>query len=187
MRVFRRTSLSIASTQADAAARVRLLPSKKRVARGERFGIAIAVDSATPVSHFPITLKYDSQALRVLDVEAGNFLGDGSSSEFMVDFSQPGRIVIGASRLGSRPGVAGQGSIALIEVEALLEGRTVMKFEKCKVLDQGLRALKPVKRKKAVVLVGAEGSGRSVDGNDEEELPPDTTVPSNQAYVVVDS
>ena len=80
-----------------------------------------------------------------------------------------------------------RGSIALIEVKALLEGRTVMKFDQCKVLDQNLRALKPVKRKKAVVFVRAEGSGPSVDGDDEEELPPDTTVPSNQAYVVIDS
>jgi hypothetical protein len=184
---FSENEFVFASAQTESAARVRLVPSKKRVVSGERFGIAVAVDAATPVSHFPITLKYDSKALRVLDVEAGNFLGDRSSSEFMVDFSRPGRIVIGASRLGSNPGVAGQGSIAMIEVEALLEGRTVMKFEKCKVLDQRLRELKPVKRKKAVVFVRAEGSGPSVDGDDEEELPANATVPSNQAYVVVDS
>jgi general secretion pathway protein D len=177
----------VSAANQSKAARVRLVPSKKRLTVGERFGVAIAVEAATPVSHFPITLKYDPEALRVLDVEAGDFLGDRSSSEVMVNFSRPGRIVIGASRLGSRSGVAGQGSIALIELEALQEGRAVVKFEKCKVLDRKLRPVKPLARRKAVVFVGSEGSSSSPEQIEDEDHLQDGAAPTSQSDVVVET
>ncbi len=177
----------LAANESDAGASVRLVTSKKRPAEGESFGVAIAVKAAMPVSHFPITLKYDPKALRVLDVEPGDFLGSRKTSEFMVDFSNPGRIVIGASLLGSRPGVAGQGSIAFVEFEALQEGRTVVKFEKCRVLDRKLRPVKPLKRRKAVVIVGSEGGGSSPDQTDGEDNPQDEAAPQGQSYVAVES
>jgi len=176
-----------ASDTSGKKAKVKLLPSTRRPAKGEVFGIAVAVDSDWPISHFPVTLTYDPEDLRVLDVIAGDFLGDGSSSEFMADFTEPGRIVIGSSRLGSNQGVAGRGSIALIEVEAVREGRTVVRFEKCKALDSQLRPIAPLKRRRAVVIVGSEEARSTVDGEDGEELPAEPAPLPNPAYVAVES
>jgi hypothetical protein len=49
--------------------------------------------------------------------------------------------------------------VAFIRFRALAEGRAVVKFEKGKALDEALAPIEPVRRRKAVVRVGPEGSG----------------------------
>ena len=72
-------------------------------------------------------------------------------------------------------------------MEALQEGRTVVKFEKCKVLDRKLRPVKPLKRKKAVVIVGPRGGDSSPEQTDGEDHAQDEAAPQGQSYVVVES
>ena len=110
----------------------------------------------------------------------------------MADISQPGRIVIGASRLGTVKGVAGQGTIAYVEVEALAEGRAVIKCSECKVLDRNLKSIKPLSRRKAVVIVGPPGGvgqeevpdGELPDGETSDS---DQTSPQSRAVAVLDT
>ena len=116
--------------EAEAPVTIRLKPSRRSIGVGDRFEVAIQVDAGQPVSHLPITLEYNDKRLQVLDVWGGDFLGSGRESQFLSEYSEPGRIVIGASRLGERPGVRGRGTVAYIRFRAIAEGRAPIRFEK---------------------------------------------------------
>ena len=161
----------------QAAVGIRLRPSKKSVGLGDQFDVAIEIDALRQVSHLPITLRYDDSQLQVLDVWEGDFLGDQKSSQFMAEYSHPGRIVLGASRLGNRPGVTGQGTVAHIRFRALTRGRAVVKFEKGKALDRNLTPIQPVKKRKAVIQVGSESGSAEPPAREDDDQRPDRDDP----------
>lgn len=151
-----------------AAVRIQLVTSVGAVQPGQQFDVTVAVDAAKPVSHLPITLRFDPEMLQVLDVWSGDFLGSGSESRFLTDFSRPGRIVIGASRLGDQQGVRGQGAVAHITFRALTLGKAVVQFEKGKALDRHLNRIEPTQKRRAVIQIGLD------------RVPPDATLPDDQ-------
>ena len=157
----------------DGAVEIRLRPTKKRVGVGDRFDVEVEINAAQEVSHLPITLLYDHERLQVLDVWSGDFIGSDKESKFLAEYSEPGRIVIGASRLGQRQGVQGRGEVAFVRFRALTEGRAVVKFEKGKALDRTLKPIKPLKKKKAVVRVGPEGTDAESFDTPARPDPPD--------------
>ena len=159
----------------NAAVEIRLKPSQKNIGVGDRFDVAIQIDASQAVSHLPITLLYDERRLQVLDVWSGDFIGAEKDSQFLAEFSEPGRIVIGASRLGQGPGIQGRGELGFIRFRALAEGRSVVKFEKGKALDRSLTPLKPVRKKKAVVQIGPEGD--TAESENDRDGPPDRRDP----------
>jgi hypothetical protein len=169
--------LAAARDDTGAAVEIRLKPTKKNIGVGGRFDVAIQIRARQPVSHLPITLLYDERQLQVLDVWSGAFIGSQKESQFLAEFSEPGRIVIGASRLGNRQGIEGDGDLAFIRFRALAEGRAVVKFEKGKALDRALAPLKPVKRKKAVVRIGPEGEATEPSDTQDSPSPPDRDEP----------
>ena len=71
----------------------------------------------------------------------------------MADSSSPGRVVLGASRVGQKPGVTGNGVVASLRFRALETGQTNLSFEKGRALDQRLKPITPVGRAPAVVRV----------------------------------
>ena len=152
---------------------IRLQPKKKMIGVGDRFDVAVQIDAAQPVSHLPITLRYDEKRLQVVDVWSGHFIGAKKDSQFLSEFSEPGRVVMGASRLGNRQGVQGRGTVAYVRFRALAEGRAVVRFEKGKALDQSLTPILPIKRKKAVIQVGAAGEDSEPRENEDSPVPPD--------------
>ena len=142
---------------AEAPVAIRLKPSKRSIGVGDRFEVAIQIDAAQPVSHLPITLNYNDKRLQVLDVWAGDFLGSEQEGKFLSEYSEPGRIVIGASRLGDRAGVQGRGTVAYIQFRALAKGRAAIRFEKGRALDQDLAPIQPIKKEKTILRIGSEG------------------------------
>jgi general secretion pathway protein D len=156
-----------------AAVEIRLQPTKKRVGVGDRFNVAVQIDASQQVSHLPITLRYNDKRLQVLDVWSGDFIGSKKESQFLSEFSEPGRIVLGASRLGNRQGVQGQGTVAFVRFRALTEGRAVVKFEKGKALDRALEPIQPLKKKRAVIQVGPKGSASEPFETPERPDPPE--------------
>lgn len=88
----------------------------------------------------------------------------------MAEYSDPGYIVLGASRLGNRPGIEGKGIVAHLRFRALTAGRAVIKFHKSRVLDKDLAPIQPLQKKRAVIQVGA-GEGRADPGDPGEEGP----------------
>lgn len=148
--------LAARKEQGQAAVTISLQPSRPQVGVGEQFDVAIEVDASQKVSHAPLTLRYDASKLQALDVWSGDFMGARKDSQFMAEYSTPGRIVIGASRLGSRPGVKGEGTLATIRFRALAEGQAVVRFDKSRVLDRDLAPVQPQAKHKAVIEVGTE-------------------------------
>jgi hypothetical protein len=106
------------------------------------------------VSHLPLELAYDPELLAVEKVERDAFLGPESEAQILTDRSRPGRILVGASRLGAAPGVDGTGTLLRITFRALAEGETELTFAAAAARDAGLAPL-PLAVEPARVTVSA--------------------------------
>ncbi len=141
-----------AAAESGPAVRLRLVPAPPSVAPGESFTVALEVDASRPVSHLPVTLRYDPRLLEVEAVEEGDFLGDETVAKILAA-AKPGRMILGASRLGEVAGVVGSGVLARVRFRALAEGEAVVAFEKGKALGPGLEPLRPLVTEPARVVV----------------------------------
>jgi len=135
-----------------AGVRLALAPAAVRLSAGQTFTLDVVVDARVAVSHLPATLVYDPQALAVESVAPGGFLGDASVAQVLADSSTPGTVVLGASRLGQRPGVAGTGTVARVTFRALANGASAVSFARRRALDARL-----------VEIAGVEAAGAAVE------------------------
>lgn len=126
---------------------------------GEEVTVVVEADAATPVSHFPIALQFDPARLEVLRVEGGAFLGGGIQSKVLSDFSRPGEVLLGASRLGELPGVTGRGEVARVVFRPLAAGPTVLSWSVARALDAGLKDVGAVDAPSLRLRVRAERGG----------------------------
>jgi general secretion pathway protein D len=136
------------------AVRLWLAPARLTVAPGDRFEVRVQATAGKAVSHLPLSLRFDPAVLAVEGVEAGELLGGSENAQVLSDFSRPGALVIGASRLGQIPGVTGTGTVARIVFRAVGRGSTALGLEG-KALDAGLKPL-PVRSRPAQVEVSGE-------------------------------
>ena len=142
------------ATETDIA--LRLVPSAPAVAAGGTVEVALEARALAPVSHLPVTLEWDPAVLAVESVEAGSFLGGEGAAEVLSDASRPGRLVLGASRLGQVTGVAGEGVVARVVFRAVGEGDPALRFGSAKALDAS-RAPLAVAARPAELTVGGAG------------------------------
>ncbi len=150
-----------ADTAADAGAAVRLflLPQQLAVAPGDQFQVAVQVSADRPISHLPLTLSFDPKLLEVTAVAAGDFLGPAGIAEILADYSHPGEVVVGASRLGDQPGVTGAGTLVQVTFRALAAGSALVGFTGTQALDPALKRVLPIAVHPAHIDVGAGGGG----------------------------
>ncbi len=139
--------------------RLWLAPGKLTVTPGDTFEVRVQADAGLPVSHLPLSLSFDPAVLSVEAVDPGDFLGSASESQVLSDSGRPGALVIGASRLGQRPGITGAGTVARITFRAVAAGKTDLGFE-AKALDSGLHPV-PVRSRAAIIQVSGEGGPQS--------------------------
>ena len=123
-------------------------------------GQLMTTEVRTVVSHLPVTLTFDPRFLEVVQVQRGGFLGSSGQAKFMADSSTPGRVVLGASRVGQQPGVTGSGLVASLRFRALEAGQTTLDFEKGRALDKGLEPIKPVGKSQSVIRVSGTAKRR---------------------------
>ncbi len=145
-----------AAAAAAPAVRVWLAPQALRVAAGERFEVRLMAAAERSLSHLPLTLEFDPELLVVEAVEGGGFLGPESEVQLLTDSTRPGRLVIGASRLGDVPGVTGEGTVARVTLRALAAGEAALSFRDSRALDPMLQPLAPFHAAGARVLVAPE-------------------------------
>jgi general secretion pathway protein D len=138
-----------------AAVELSLTPQGLTVAPGDRFSVQIEASALDPVSHLPMTLAYDAKVLAVEKVEPGDFLGAKSAAQVLSDTSHAGRVVIGASRLGGIPGVAGHGTVAVVTFRALAVGKTRLGLDESRALDSKLKGM-AISTRPADVTVGSK-------------------------------
>jgi general secretion pathway protein D len=148
-----------AAAAEGAAVRLWLLPRQLEVATGDRFEVAVQVSADRPISHLPLTLGFDPALLAVEAVAPGEFLGDAGKAEILADFSRPGEVVVGASRLGDQPGVTGAGTLVRVTFRALTAGSALVGFSGRQALDSSLRPVLPISVKPAHIEVQGSGGG----------------------------
>jgi general secretion pathway protein D len=148
-------------TAADAGAAVRLflLPQQLAVGPGDQFQVAVQVSADRPISHLPLTLNFDPKLLEVTAVAAGDFLGPAGIAEILADYSHPGEVVVGASRLGDQPGVTGAGTLVRVTFRALTSGSALVGFTGTQALDPSLKRVLPIAVHPAHINVSPEGGG----------------------------
>ena len=158
-----------AATNGEEAAppvRLTLVARPAVVAPGDTLTVSLRVESARPVSHLPVTLRFDRRLLAVETVDQGRFLGPDNVAK-IIAATRPGRMILGASRLGDVAGVVGSGVLAKVRFRALAEGEAVVAFEKGKALDAELRPLRPLATESARIKISFEATA----------LPPPAEVP----------
>ncbi|HSF40542.1 MAG TPA: secretin N-terminal domain-containing protein [Thermoanaerobaculia bacterium] len=139
---------------ASSPVRLWLAPARLSVSPGDRFEIRVQAAAGQPVSHLPLSLRFNPAVLAVETVEAGDFLGKAGEAQMLSDSSRPGTLVLGASRLGQVPGIRGLGTVVRIVFRAVAAGQTRLGFEG-KALDAGLHPVR-VNARPAVVRVAGE-------------------------------
>jgi len=151
---------------ARTASAVRIGLASTPAVEGEEFEVAIDADAAQPVSHLPLALSFDAERLAVVRVEGGAFLGSGQQSKVLSDFSRPGELLLGASRLGDLPGVAGKGQVARVVFRALKAGPADLSWTVVRALDPALKDIGTVDARPLRVHVRRAGGNRDT-GDDQ--------------------
>lgn len=144
----------------DADVVLGLVPETPTVAPGQTFTVRIDALALVPVSHLPVTLVFDPEQLEVVAVADGGFLGGAGAAELLSDRSTPGRLVIGASRLGDVPGIAGSGAVARVTFRvrpAAAAGVAAITFAEAKALGAALQPVALATEPASVTVDGAPG------------------------------
>lgn len=118
------------AARGPAAVELTFAPEALRASVGDSFEVRLDVWSPAPLSHLPLRLRFDPTLIEVTAVRAGSFLGGEEEVSLMTDDSTPGTVVVGLSRLGDRPGVAGRGRLLALEVRAVDPGRATIAIER---------------------------------------------------------
>lgn len=116
-------------------------PEALRASVGDSFEVRLDVRSTAPLSHLPLRLRFDPSLIEVSAVRAGSFLGDEEEISLMTDDSTPGTVVVGLSRLGERPGVAGRGRLLALEVRTTGPGTATIAVERANPKGPALEEL----------------------------------------------
>ena len=136
-----------------AAVRLRLVPDLRQVEQGETFQVRIDAAALRPVSHLPLVLTWDAKRLAVEKVETGSFLGRPDMAQVLADGSRPGRLTVGASRLGDLPPISGEGTVATVTFRALAAGPARIGFGATQALDAALEPVLPLRTEVAKIVV----------------------------------
>ncbi len=167
----------------SAAVRLWLLPQQLNVRPGDQFNVAVQVSADRAISHLPLTLSFDPTLLAVAKVAPGEFLGATGTAEVLSDFSHPGAVVIGASRLGEQPGVTGAGTLVTVTFKALKAGAALVGFAGHQALDSSLHQVLPISVQPAHINVqqGGNGGGGGGGGGGRGPLPLDAPPPGKKS------
>ena len=71
----------------------------------------------------------------------------------LADGSRPGRLTVGASRLGDLPPISGEGTVATVTFRALAAGPVRIAFGATQALDAGLKPVLPLRTEVASVRI----------------------------------
>ena len=122
-------------------AHLSLEPAELAVPPGSRFQVVLGLDSDRAVSHLPLELSFDPEVLELESVRAGDHLGAEGEAAVLSDIGDDGRLTLGASRLGSRPGVTGRGVVAVLTFRALSEGESEITFDRVLLRNRDMAEL----------------------------------------------
>jgi len=147
------TGVTLAAQRTPAKVRLRLVPGALGVTTGDTFELRIDADAKVPLSHLPLVVAYNAQVVEPTSWVRGPLLGGDGEAELLGAVAAPGRLLLGASRLGNRPGIQGAGTVAVITFHAKRAGAATIRLDKPKALGPALEDLQPVTASNAKVQV----------------------------------
>jgi len=131
-------------SETAATANVFLNPAFQNVAKDQTFSVSVNISSESPVGSVPFHLRFDPQYLDFVKYQPGSpFLSQDGASPFVLatlNWSKT-EVVVGLSREGSKPGVAGQGILIELTFTAKKSGTTQINFSDLAVLDPSAQRL----------------------------------------------
>lgn len=127
-----------AAVEAMIPVQLELTSRRSEVEVESELEVVVRADTSVPISHLPMTLRFDPSRLEVIEVAAGPFLGAEHEARVISDASRRGHLVLGASRLGDRAGVGGSGEVVRITLRTLREGTAWIRFNDSTALDADL-------------------------------------------------
>lgn len=80
------------------------------------------------------------------------------AAQVVADTSTPGQIVLGASRVGDRPGVAGRGVVARLHFRTLAPGPAVVSITAVRAMDKSLDEIASEVRAEARIEISQPGT-----------------------------
>jgi hypothetical protein len=129
------TALSTAiSRQPDAFRLTVLAPSVVR--QGDTFSVTIDAEAIAPVSRYAFVVRFDSNEFTALSANPGSFMEHGNAIAKFTEnaASSNGELIIGSEQDGGR-GVEGSGSVAVIQLQALAAGSTLIEVTQIEAED----------------------------------------------------
>ncbi len=152
------------ATSAEAASvKYSFEPTPARPAAGTEFDLQLIAEASKNLAHVPLTIEFDPEIVEIVSVTRGDFLGVEGEAEVLADFSHPGRLIIGASRLAPLGAIKGEGTVATIRFRALAAGSTRITFTDRKALNASLKFVKPIKVSPGRVEVSAGSVSATLD------------------------
>ena len=150
LRSFEQSRVALASS---GAITVRAQPATDKAVYGHEVHVALEATAPRPVSHLPFAVEFDPTALEFVSWQGKDFLGGTAESQVLVAEASSGRLMVGASRLGGRVGVVGEGVIANLTFRALKPGPTSIEIVDVEALDESMKRIRPARGLTTSILV----------------------------------
>jgi len=154
------------AARVPAKVRLRMVPGALAVSTGDTFELRIDADAKVPLSHLPLVVVYNPQVVEPVSWVRGPLLGAEGEAELLGAISQPGRLLLGISRLGERPGVTGSGTAAVITFATKKPGDSQVRLERPKAMGPALQNLVPVTAQNAKVRVAPAEAEQPVSSSE---------------------
>jgi general secretion pathway protein D len=124
----------VGASTSGAAVDLHFATENPAVTVGQRFEVAIDIDARRELSHLPLRVLFDASLVRLVGWRSGPVLGSESEAEVLAYESESGVVLVGASRLGDRAGVVGEGTLLVLDFEALKPGSMRLSFDHVRAL-----------------------------------------------------
>jgi hypothetical protein len=117
---------------------VKIDPAVKNVNPGEHFSVTVEIEDVVDLGAFEFEITYDSTCVEATDAALGSFLGStGRSVSPVGPTIEAGSVVYGAYSFGEDPGPNGNGTLAIITLDAGMSNCTSdLHFQNIVVLDR---------------------------------------------------
>jgi hypothetical protein len=142
---------------AQEGALVAVDPPEMDVDPGATFTVTVTIEDAVNLGGYEFELNYDPAVVAVDDVEAGGFLEEAGRDPLplgpTID-AEAGSLIFGVASMGEGSGAEGDGDLAVLTLEALEDGTTVLNLRNMRLFDTDSGTL-PVRVEDGRVRVGS--------------------------------
>ena len=113
-----------------------VVPSSVTPAVGSTFQVSVAATGAKDLFEVPLQMRFDPRVLSLVNVDAGDLLGQGNQPVALVHRDEGnGTVTISAARPPQTPGVNGAGTVVTLTFKALVAGDSPLSLIKIGAKD----------------------------------------------------